>query len=300
MKNGILTLLFCMFLFPSAANSARKANNPNITKKAKSLDGIEEFPLTEEGQGHWDDQMHGIDVADGLGKTLPKVLSKAQIVQCTMGSAAPSDMSNMEVGAVALPQKDLWATIVMPREKAYEERRLDLGEERRFYRLGVMKLADGKVECVAKMPTSVELKDVDGISLKVDRFDKANFKLNQNDSAVALRLVYNVGYSGGGAMCEELRAYRISGKDLSQVLATPMYCFINLAGDWNDDGTREHDYTQEKAILHVEKKMTKGVFNWRKSVKGRRPQVFKWNGSTFISKDKEPLAGFQDHFAWRL
>ena len=98
------------------------------------------------------------------------------------------------------------------------------------------------------------------------KFDFAPYKITTNSYAFGLRVSFFEGYSGGGANFEALVLFEQQGEKLIQIFAEPMYAYVNIAGEWHDDGTRDHDITEEKNIVIVQKHITNGHYDLR--VKG--------------------------------
>jgi len=98
------------------------------------------------------------------------------------------------------------------------------------------------------------------------KFDFAPYKITKDSYAFGLRVAFLEAYSGGGANFETLVLFEQQGDKLVQIFAEPMYSFVNIAGEWHDDGTRDHDITEEKNIVIVQKHMTNGHYDLK--VKG--------------------------------
>lgn len=114
---------------------------------------------------------------------------------------------------------------------------------------------------------------------KMDRLDLAPYRLNENTRAFGVRYTAHVGYAGGGAMNQAMTLFAVLDGKLKPVLTVETYQFENLAGDWNPDGTRQHDIESTEYILKMSPKQTHGFYDivWRET-RSRRPQqkTFTW------------------------
>jgi len=112
-----------------------------------------------------------------------------------------------------------------------------------------------------------------------DRLDLAPYQLNENTRAFGVRYAAHVGYAGGGAMNQAMTLFAVLDGKLKPVLTVETYQFENLAGDWNPDGTRQHDIESTEYILKMSPKQTHGFYDivWRET-RSRRPQqkTFTW------------------------
>ena len=112
-----------------------------------------------------------------------------------------------------------------------------------------------------------------------DRLDLAPYQLNENTRAFGVRYTAHVGYAGGGAMNQAMTLFAVLDGQLKPVLTVETYQFENLAGDWNPDGTRQHDVESTEYILKMSPKQTHGFYDivWRET-RSRRPQqkTFTW------------------------
>ena len=112
-----------------------------------------------------------------------------------------------------------------------------------------------------------------------DRLDLAPYQLNENTRAFGVRYTAHVGYAGGGAMNQAMTLFAVLDGKLKPVLTVETYQFENLAGDWNPDGTRQHDIESTEYILKMSPKQTHDFYDivWRET-RSRRPQqkTFTW------------------------
>jgi hypothetical protein len=109
------------------------------------------------------------------------------------------------------------------------------------------------------------------------KFDLADYRLNEKEKAFGVRGSYSMGYAGGGGDWELLQLFRIVGDKLVMILSVEMYELQNIAGSWHDDGTRDHDISEYKATLHVLKSKTGGFYNLMIKSEGKVIDTLYWD-----------------------
>lgn len=110
------------------------------------------------------------------------------------------------------------------------------------------------------------------------KLDLAPYQLNADTTAFGVRAGFSEGYSGGGAFFEALQLFIIKDNKIINILSEPMYFYQDIAGDWNKDGTRQHDISEGKNILKVLKTQTDGFNDLQiKSLDSKWQQTFKWS-----------------------
>ncbi|NHZ97551.1 hypothetical protein [Massilia sp. CCM 8734] len=110
------------------------------------------------------------------------------------------------------------------------------------------------------------------------RFDFAPYKITPTETAIGLRLGWNEGYAGGGADFEALSLFRIDGNKLVNILSEPVSFHKLIAGDWNKDGTRDHDEYEGTNVLSVLPSTSNGYADLQlRLLKGKSKQVFTWD-----------------------
>lgn len=115
----------------------------------------------------------------------------------------------------------------------------------------------------------------------LDRLDMANYRLNATTPAFGVRYSTSTGYAGGGASHQGLTLFAIIDGKLKPVLHLPLvYQYENLAGEWHKDGTREHDITENNAILKLSNHTTAGfadiTLHYPKEYE-LKDEVYRWN-----------------------
>ncbi len=127
--------------------------------------------------------------------------------------------------------------------------------------------------------------------VRFDRFDLAAYQLSATETAFGLRTVKNTMYAGGGGADEYLELFRVKDGAVVPILSTLMKSTALIAGEWRNDGTREHhDAGDEKgAFIRVLKVKTNGFFDFEKYVSSGKHAIFHWNGKAFATSDPDPL-----------
>ncbi|NHZ80853.1 hypothetical protein F2P44_16455 [Massilia sp. CCM 8695] len=90
------------------------------------------------------------------------------------------------------------------------------------------------------------------------RFDFAPYQITPMETAIGLRLGWHDAYAGGAAYFEALSLFRLDGGKLVNILSEPISFHKDLAGEWNKDGTRERDVSEEQNVLSVLPSKTNG------------------------------------------
>lgn len=113
------------------------------------------------------------------------------------------------------------------------------------------------------------------------RYDFAPYQLNPATRAFGLRIGAQVGYSGG-AYNQAVSLFAVIDGRLQPVLTVPVYAFSDTAGEWNNDGTRQHHLSENASVL-VMGKLHEGYRDiiLHQSGKNRRERVtFRWDAKT--------------------
>ena len=83
------------------------------------------------------------------------------------------------------------------------------------------------------------------------KLDLAPYRIAPDTLAFGVRGGYSDAYSGGGAFYEVLELYTIKDSKIINVFSDLVYYYSDIAGDWNKDGTRQHDISESKYILKL-------------------------------------------------
>lgn len=160
----------------------------------------------------------------------------------------------------------------------------------RKLRMGVYRQDDGgKVQLVAKSAdgSAYEFRH----SEEVKSLDFAAYKLTPSEYAFGVRIDQFFGGAGGSSGSQEILVlYRVEGTRIRAILNTLMWSDADNAGNWNEDGTREHTENgdQVSAELAVSKTRTRGFFDLKKRKDGKAA-VFKWNGESYALHGHDPV-----------
>lgn len=110
------------------------------------------------------------------------------------------------------------------------------------------------------------------------QFDFAPFNISETITAFGIRSGMNEGYAGGGANFQVLTLFALIDGQLKPVLSEPIYYFKNLAGEWHEDGTRDHHLYEGENIINVLPQATDGFYNLEiRSKEGNWHKIFTWN-----------------------
>jgi tetratricopeptide (TPR) repeat protein len=144
------------------------------------------------------------------------------------------------------------------------------------------------------VPSIRRLASIDPVVLgrddTLDGFDLAAYRLTAKEYAFAVRIARNRYYGGGSATLDNAMFFRLNGKAIEPILNTLMAFNADIAGDWNEDGTRNHDEYLGKAVIVVRDHKTGGYFDWAKKVEGaRRAQPLVWKAGQYQTKGADPI-----------
>lgn len=113
------------------------------------------------------------------------------------------------------------------------------------------------------------------------RLDFAPYQLSSEILAFGVRHNAMVGYSGGGAEDEAMTLFAVIDGQLRPILNVPTYHFANYAGNWNKDGTRNHDIYENLYIIKVLSSSTGGMQDLAWSEVGGKKKhksvIYKWD-----------------------
>jgi hypothetical protein len=280
---------------------------PAAAQTVHSLDKVPSALKTPEAQAVFAQQIQGQAAPDGLGARLPAALSAAQIagllvplsdktptsivgaralpgqpgifvaIVCTGGNApGPSDDKQCDQTDFGAPRPDMHVYVGLIEAKAGSPPRLVARPTE------VTTKVNWKTTILEDAPDAVE-DTQDGLLAPdyITRFDLAPYVIAPGQRAFGLTGAWNVGYAGGGADYGALYLFAVVDGAVTQVLATPMSFFKNIAGDWHKDGTRDHQLTEGDNILLVTRHMSNGHFDLlQKATAGKAHHMFKWSAAT--------------------
>lgn len=121
-------------------------------------------------------------------------------------------------------------------------------------------------------------------------FDFAAYQINSQEYSFGIRYSLHRSYAGGGeASLKGILMYRIQAPNLHQILAMTTSLDADLAGDWNEDGTRDRNGSSVNAVIIVTKHKTNGYYDWViKADNGKKAPLI-WDGSSYEMKGEDPF-----------
>lgn len=279
---------------------------PAFAQRADSLDAVPDLLESPEAKAVWAEQMAGRPAPDHLGTRALAGLD-ADVVR---GLLVPG----VDAGRITLLGARRWLQypghIVVLACQADDARSsaasvpadCDTSTTSQF--LGVLRIDDtGTPVLRARLRLDGELtwplldwtgyrplwmEDSGATSLpqRWTHFDLAAYRLSGDAPALGLRGTWTEGYAGGGASYSALYLFELDGDTLQLVFAAPMSMYRDIAGSWNDDGTREHDIEEWARVviveprahadhrdLRVRERGARGgtLYRWSPAVDGYRP-----------------------------
>jgi len=143
-------------------------------------------------------------------------------------------------------------------------------------------------------PTIRQLASVEPFGLGRDDeltgFDFAAYRLTAKEYAFAVRISRNRGYAAGTATLETAIFFRLNGKTLESIYGDVMSYDADLAGNWNEDGTRDRDEHSGRAVIVVGKHKTRGYFDWAKKGMGHAAALVWGADGRYEMKGDDPIA----------
>lgn len=284
-------------------------------KSASSLGEVPQLIQSKDGLENYRNQMGGAPKTDGFGTELPKGLSARTIVNL-IAPGRDSSLATL-VGAKPWPYHPDWFVTIacFAQSKAeYQHDKKYAGNKpscSKYYDgqgyfdkpvyLGIIAYSPdaGKPMLIASYGKPLDIRtswkysylpgpqgkfDVPGseesdlLPEEYERFDFAPYKLNESDTAFGLRLAWNDGYSGGTGYFEALALFKIEEEKLLNILSEPIYFYQDLAGAWNKDGTRNHEFHEGQNVLSVLPHKTRGFSDIQiKTIGKKAKRLFIWN-----------------------
>ncbi|EHD14429.1 hypothetical protein CIN_03610 [Commensalibacter intestini A911] len=114
----------------------------------------------------------------------------------------------------------------------------------------------------------------------LQRLDFAHYQLNSQILAFGIRLGVNTGYSGGYVSDQVMTLFAIIEGKVCPVLKVNTYHFENIAGEWHEDGTRDHDISEKEYVLSILPHQTNGFSDIKRTQKGARNKkgkIYRWD-----------------------
>jgi hypothetical protein len=279
-----------------------------------SLSGVRGAMHTSDAKKMFDQSMNGASEPDGFGTKLPPGFTTAFLVEqlapgqdarsVVLSGAKPWPLRpNSYVAMICLASSpELAASALKYSPASCDTLGMDDTDPRRVW-FGVFESnGSGAPRLVARTeapvatptdwrdtnidrPDKLDASDTgseqEAMPSSWSRFDLAAYQLRTGEYAFGVRAGWNEGYSGGGADFEALYLFVIDGKSLRVVFAEPMAFDKMLAGDWNKDGTRNHDVSDAANALGILSTMTGGYHDLqlREKAGGKWRRTFKWSAT---------------------
>lgn len=300
-RNGLM--LLCVSLGLSLALPATVVG----AEAAKSLDQVPAKLKTPEGKKVFEEQIEGKTPPDALGTHLPQGLTAKDIAALVLPPANKAPLN--AAGAKLLPdQPGLYAAVFCTGGdvpiKATDAQCSEFSGSAKVHLqayLGLIEMQSGAAPKLAAKPAAVnglidwndtDLPDAPDAAQGADSgiapsayesLDLAPYRIAPDQRAFGLRGTWSDGYSGGFGSYNALYLFAVVDGALKQVLAVPMSSFKSIAGDWNKDGTRNHETTEGAHVLIVTKQMTAGHFDLLlKNRKGKGQQLYQWSATANV------------------
>jgi hypothetical protein len=218
--------------------------------------------------------------------------SVAALLLLMAASAATSpcpEPSSPELRKLVLPSmKAETTTQIKPWKKDLCVALVQTGDhhEEQAYAVAVFATGNGSLSSRMKATTGpIDLAHDESIS----GLDLAKYEVSETQTAIGVRITRERPYTGGRASVEILVLYLPRAGRLAPILTTFMSYQAELAGDWKDDGTREHVHYEGKSTLVVDKTKTEGHFDLTRKTK-HGTQHLRWQGSAYVAVEKDPFA----------
>ncbi|EPJ7071410.1 TPA: hypothetical protein MNM85_001605 [Citrobacter freundii] len=275
--------------------------SPAFATTVQNLDAVPGVIQHTEGKQIFAEQMAGATPAKGFGE-LPQGLSENQWI----GWVAPNENPNNLIltGAKAWGKEGKYIGIACfadnqagaGQAKKYADNtcpeNYNNGRANKLY-LGVFSWQNQQLQPVARSEKPLNQisawnkaaeKESDDESVRplayYTKLDLAPYRIAPDTLAFGVRGGYSDAYSGGGAFYEVLELYTIKDSKIINVFSDLVYYYSDIAGDWNKDGTRQHDISESKYILKLRSAKTQGFYDLEVvDLQDKSSQIFHWSES---------------------
>lgn len=275
--------------------------SPAFATTVQNLDAVPGVIQHTEGKQIFAEQMAGATPAKGFGE-LPQGLSENQWI----GWVAPNENPNNLIltGAKAWGKEGKYIGIA-----CFADNQADAGQAKKYadntcpenynngrankLYLGVFSWQNQQLQPIARSEKPLNQisawnkaaeKESDDESVRplayYTKLDLAPYRIAPDTLAFGVRGGYSDAYSGGGAFYEVLELYTIKDSKIINVFSDLVYYYSDIAGDWNKDGTRQHDISESKGILKIRSTKTNGFYDLeRVDLQDKSSQIFRWSES---------------------
>ncbi|HGY4911800.1 TPA: hypothetical protein ACNU9R_001461 [Citrobacter freundii] len=275
--------------------------SPAFATTVQNLDAVPGVIQHTEGKQIFAEQMAGATPAKGFGE-LPQGLSENQWI----GWVAPNENPNNLIltGAKAWGKEGKYIGIA-----CFADNQADAGQAKKYadntcpenynngrankLYLGVFSWQNQQLQPIARLEKPLNEisawnkaaeKESDDESVRplayYTKLDLAPYRIAPDTLAFGVRGGYSDAYSGGGAFYEVLELYTIKDSKIINVFSDLVYYYSDIAGDWNKDGTRQHDISESKYILKLRSAKTQGFYDLEVvNLQDKSSQIFHWSES---------------------
>ncbi|HED4050362.1 TPA: hypothetical protein R4258_002661 [Citrobacter freundii] len=275
--------------------------SPAFATTVQNLDAVPDAIQHTEGKQIFAEQMAGATPAKGFGE-LPQGLSENQWI----GWVAPNENPNNLIltGAKAWGKDGKYIGVA-----CFADNQADAGQAKKYadntcpenynngrankLYLGVFSWQNQQLQPIARSEKPLNQisawnkaaeKESDDESVRplayYTKLDLAPYRIAPDTLAFGVRGGYSDAYSGGGAFYEVLELYTIKDSKIINVFSDLVYYYSDIAGDWNKDGTRQHDISESKYILKLRSAKTQGFYDLEVvNLQDKSSQIFHWSES---------------------
>lgn len=218
-----------------------------------------------------------------LGMPLPAGLNARDIVALIAPDQAPASASLVGARAWPHPRGSYVAIACFPPPARTRPANCD---DSNVY-LGVIAFngPGSKPALIARYHGALDIRaDMDSSGASAQRrpdsylgFDLAPYRISGHRTAFGLLSGWLEPYAGGGHSTRALALFSVDGNTVSNIFTATVYDSEIIAGDWNQDGTRQHDESETVNILQILPGKTAGYFDLLlKEQGGSAQQRYRW------------------------
>lgn len=275
--------------------------SPAFATTVQNLDAVPGVIQHTEGKQIFAEQMAGATPAKGFGE-LPQGLSENQWIGWVAPNGNPNNL--ILTGAKAWGKEGKYIGIA-----CFADNQADAGQAKKYadntcpenynngrankLYLGVFSWQNQQLQPIARSEKPLNQisawnkaaeKESDDESVRplayYTKLDLAPYRIAPDTLAFGVRGGYSDAYSGGGAFYEVLELYTIKDSKIINVFSDLVYYYSDIAGDWNKDGTRQHDISESKYILKLRSAKTQGFYDLEVvNLQDKSSQIFHWSES---------------------
>ncbi|HBS5678127.1 TPA: hypothetical protein OUJ99_002972 [Klebsiella aerogenes] len=288
-----------MKFLPTATLALLTFMAPAFAITVNNLDAVPDAIHSSEGKLIYAEQMTGTAPENGFG-TLPAGLEEKEWIQWV----APEESVDRLIitGAKPWGKDGTYIGIACFADTAEDAQKLkkygsascpEDDNSRRVNKLflGVFRWQNQRLQPIARTEEALDklslwskrvAREADDETLQplqyYSKLDLAPYRIAPDTMAFGVRGGYSNAYSGGGAFYEVLELYIIKGDKIINIFAALVYQYADIAGEWNDDGTRKHDISESKSILKILPTTSDGFHDLQLvNVIDKHKTIFRWS-----------------------